>query len=105
MPMRPHVGTLADMAVSATIYHAIPWKARFSRHENSTGEDMASCLRRLEASPTTYKLPSYRSVRNTRFGSAEAYALRYENKTLCGTTIIVVPLNLVCCCFDFRGSI
>ena len=103
--MRPHVGTLADMAVSAITHHAVPWKARFSRYQESTGEDMSSCMRRLELSPTMYKLPSYRSVRNTRFGSAEAYALRYENKTLCGTTIVVVPLNIVCSYVNCSGLI
>ena len=95
IPVRSHVGTLADMAVSAIIHHAIPWKARFCRHEDSTGEDLASCRRRLDALPVTYKVPFYRAVRNTRFGSAESYALRYENKTLSSATIIVVPLNLV----------
>ena len=95
IPVRSNVGTLADMAVSATNRHAIPWKARFSRHENLTGDDMASCRSRLEVLPTIYKVPFYRAARNTRFGSIESQSLRYENKSLSSTTIVVVPLNLV----------
>ena len=83
------------MAAASTIYHALPWKTRFRYYAESTGEDVTSCTQRLDKLPVIYKVPYYRSVRNTRFGAEELYQLKYENKCLCNTTIIVVPLNIV----------
>lgn len=87
--VRPKVGSLADMCVSAINQNSCPWKIELDRIQHATGTTMSSLSDRLEKSPGAYDVPviPYRFNRNTR--SAPPHHM-----TLASTTIIVVPPNL-----------
>ncbi|KAK1013108.1 hypothetical protein LTR91_001418 [Friedmanniomyces endolithicus] len=88
-PVRPKVGTLSDMAISAINRRSIPWKIEFERERHGNGNDMTSCTAKLEQSPPTYEIPRVpqRWNRKTILPSP-------KRLTLAATTLVVVPRNL-----------
>ena len=56
---------------------------------------MSTCVNELEKAPATYKIPIYTPLRQTRHGQALSLDPKYEQRTLCSGSIIVVPRNLV----------
>ncbi|KAK5112138.1 hypothetical protein LTR62_004481 [Meristemomyces frigidus] len=89
VPTRPRVGSLLEIAISNINRKSVPWKVEFARIKATTGNEMTSCIAKLEASPPTYEIPQEprRWGRKTTMPPPKVL-------TLAATTIIVVPRNL-----------
>ncbi|KAK4555692.1 hypothetical protein LTR86_007445 [Recurvomyces mirabilis] len=88
-PVRRKVGSLSDIAVSNINRKSIPWKVEFARIKHVDGNEMSSCIAKLERSPPMYEIPQepQRWNRNTILPPPKKI-------TLAATTLIVVPRNL-----------
>ena len=86
---RAKMGKLSEMAISSINRKGVPWRVEFDRIRHASGLDMASCIKRLEASPPLYEVPQepQRWNRNTILPPP-------KRMTLAATTLIVVPRNL-----------
>jgi SNF2 family DNA or RNA helicase len=95
--VRPSVGSLADMAVSAINRHSIPWRVEFDRIRQSTGDDMSGCTSKLYANPPSYDIAAtpHRWERTT-IPSVP------QRMLLTSATLIVVPRNL---CSQWQSEI
>ncbi|KAF2717785.1 hypothetical protein K431DRAFT_322880 [Polychaeton citri CBS 116435] len=89
IPIRTSVGSLADMAAAKVTRASVPWKIEFDRIRHAFGEDMRSCVQRIERHPPTYDIPSEpaRWNRRTKLPAPRSMYIT-------ATTLIVVPRNL-----------
>ena len=90
-PIRPHVASLMQTAAAAVSQAQIPWKSLF-QDMAALGEDLANCRRLLERTAPSYLIPAMTSNRAIRRPTA---ALKGKLLTLCSSTLIIVPQNLV----------
>ncbi|KAK4953154.1 hypothetical protein LTR10_008860 [Elasticomyces elasticus] len=88
-PIRAKVGKLSDMAISTINRHSVPWKVEFERIRHATGDEMTSCIAKLEQSPPMYEIPQ-----EPRRWNRKTILPAPKSMTLAATTLIVVPRNL-----------
>jgi len=86
---RSIVPRLADMAIANINRKSVPWKVEFDRIRHATGNDMASCVRRLSALPPSYDIP----IPVQRW-NRKTIQPPDKKMALASTTLIVVPRNL-----------
>ncbi|KAI7562183.1 hypothetical protein KC343_g8734 [Hortaea werneckii] len=86
---RPKSGSLAEMAISAIHRKAVPWKVEFDRIRHATGDDMQSCIGKIQNSPPCYHIPMEPQRWNRK-----TILPPPKKMTLASTTLIVVPRNL-----------
>ncbi|KAI6887134.1 hypothetical protein KC360_g2203 [Hortaea werneckii] len=86
---RPKSGSLAEMAISAINRKAVPWKVEFDRIRHATGDDMQSCIDKIQNSPHCYHIPMEPQRWNRK-----TILPPPKKMTLASTTLIVVPRNL-----------
>ncbi|KAK1821853.1 hypothetical protein LTR12_003729 [Friedmanniomyces endolithicus] len=96
-PVRPKVGRLSDMAISAINRRSIPWKIEFERERRGNGNDMRSCIAKLEQSPPIYEIP-----REPQRWNRKTILPAPKRLTLAATTLVVVPRNL---CSQWKSEI
>ncbi|KAK5709037.1 hypothetical protein LTR17_020149 [Elasticomyces elasticus] len=89
LPIRANVGKLSDMAISTVNRHSVPWKVEFERIRHATGDEMTSCIAKLEQSPPMYEIPQ-----EPRRWNRKTILPSPKSMTLAATTLIVVPRNL-----------
>lgn len=87
---RSSVGSLASMAISSINRKSVPWPVEFSRIAAATGEDMTGCRERLEAEPASYEV-----TREPQRWNRATVIPPPEKVVLAGTTLVVVPHNLL----------
>ncbi|MCJ1356758.1 MAG: hypothetical protein MMC33_006754 [Icmadophila ericetorum] len=90
-PVRSKVASLAQMAASTIGRKQIPWKTQFEAFRR-IGEDYESCIRALEDNVGYYNIPVQSAGRVRRGTREEA---EYTKISLCTSTLIIVPANLV----------
>lgn len=90
-PRRRTVGSLMEMSAAKLSRSPIPWRTGFELIAEKSGEEMSSCIARLESQIPSYEVPP-RVVREFRKSSLSGPP---ENVLLGSGTIIVVPPNLV----------
>ncbi|KAK3614673.1 hypothetical protein LTR56_027098 [Elasticomyces elasticus] len=88
-PIRAKVGKLSDMAISTVNRHSVPWKVEFERIRHATGNEMTSCIAKLEQAPPMYEIPQ-----EPRRWNRKTILPAPKSMTLAATTLIVVPRNL-----------
>ncbi|KAK4903202.1 hypothetical protein LTR27_000130 [Elasticomyces elasticus] len=88
-PIRAKVGKLSDMAISTVNRHSVPWKVEFERIRHATGDEMTSCIAKLEQSPPMYEIPQ-----EPRRWNRKTILPAPKSMILAATTLIVVPRNL-----------
>ncbi|KAK0867525.1 hypothetical protein LTS02_004086 [Friedmanniomyces endolithicus] len=96
-PVRPKVGRLSDIAISAINRRSIPWKIEFERERHGNGNDMTSCIAKLEQSPPIYEIP-----REPQRWNRKTILPAPKRLTLAATTLVVVPRNL---CSQWKSEI
>ncbi|KAK1004940.1 hypothetical protein LTR54_007261 [Friedmanniomyces endolithicus] len=96
-PVRPKVGRLSDIAISAINRRSIPWKIEFERERHGNGNDMTSCIAKLEQSPPIYEIP-----REPQRWNRKTILPAPKRLTLAATTLVVVPRNL---CTQWKSEI
>ncbi|EME49804.1 hypothetical protein DOTSEDRAFT_68558 [Dothistroma septosporum NZE10] len=87
--IRPVVGSLADMTISAINRKSVPWEVEFDRIRHHTGADMAHYEGLLRQTPASYDVP----VVPIRWNRTTRSPLP-QRMILAATTLIVVPQNL-----------
>ncbi|MCJ1309063.1 hypothetical protein MMC25_002718 [Agyrium rufum] len=86
---RSKVGSLFEMAASATNVHGIPWKASFESLARN-GETYNQCLIALRKATAAYTIPPKIGRRRATVPAAKGRKIG-----LCNATIVVVPANLL----------
>lgn len=87
-PIRPKVGTLAEMAAAAIGRNQIPWRAYF-QDLSKAGEHHEKIISLLEENIGSYIIPPPSSGRTRHQPSIQGQTIQ-----LCTATLVVVPLNL-----------
>jgi len=87
-PIRPKVGTLAEMTAAAIGRNQIPWRAYF-RDLSKAGEHHETIISLLEENIGSYVIPPPPSSRTRHQPSVKGQTIQ-----LCTATLVVVPLNL-----------
>lgn len=87
-PIRPKVGTLAEMAAAAIGRNQIPWRAYF-QDLSKAGEHHETIISLLEENIGSYVVPPPPSGRTRHQPSVKGQTIQ-----LCTATLVVVPLNL-----------
>ncbi|KAF2100096.1 hypothetical protein NA57DRAFT_19969, partial [Rhizodiscina lignyota] len=87
---RPRVGSLMQMAIATANRHSLPARTYFERVRDETGEDYATCIDAISATPQQYSIRVVPARWNRKTSMPEPKIV-----TLCSGTIVVVPRNLV----------
>lgn len=84
VPIRPKVGSLANMAASAVGRHGVPWKQFFDACEQDQGLEYSQCIKLILKNTGSYTIPAPTPPR----------PLRVPDK---GRTVQLSPGTLVIC--------
>lgn len=92
-PVRPRLGSLADMAAATATRHAVPWKAYYEMYRTQMDYDFSRCVDSLKRHPSLYYLPGPEPRRCGRFGSN--FVSPPRKIYLSSTSLAIVPNNLL----------